>query len=95
MRPEERDNAYLWDMREAARDCQEFTQDTTYDEFCANRMMYSAVERRLEILGEATGKVSDYFKPPIQRYLGRKSKAFAWSWLTGMAISIFMNSGNR
>ena len=62
MSPEERDNAYLWDMREAARDCEDFVSDSSYDEFCANRMMHSAVERRLEILGEAAGKVSDSFQ---------------------------------
>jgi uncharacterized protein with HEPN domain len=62
MRPNERDKAYLWDMREAARDCEDFTRNATYDEFCTNRMMHSAVERRLEILGEAAGKISDPFQ---------------------------------
>ncbi|HYX31183.1 MAG TPA: HepT-like ribonuclease domain-containing protein [Pyrinomonadaceae bacterium] len=32
------------------------------EEFCSNRMMHSAVERRLEILGEAAGKISDSFQ---------------------------------
>jgi uncharacterized protein with HEPN domain len=36
MRADERDNAYLWDMREAARDCEDFIENATYDEFCAN-----------------------------------------------------------
>lgn len=49
-------------MRQAARDCIEFVKDATYDEFCANRMMHSAVERRLEILGEAAGRVSEEFQ---------------------------------
>jgi len=62
MPPEKRDAAYLWDMREAARDCVEFVKAATYDDFCANRMMHSAVERRLEILGEATGRVSEEFQ---------------------------------
>jgi uncharacterized protein with HEPN domain len=62
MLPDKRDAGYLWDMREAARDCIEFVKDATYDEFCADRMMHSAVERRLEILGEATGRVSEEFQ---------------------------------
>jgi uncharacterized protein with HEPN domain len=62
MPAEKRDAAYLWDMREAARDCVEFVKAATYDDFCANRMMHSAVERRLEILGEATGRVSEEFQ---------------------------------
>ncbi len=62
MQADKRDTAYLWDMREAARDCLEFVRNATYDEFCADRMMHSAVERRLEILGEAAGRVSEAFQ---------------------------------
>lgn len=62
MDPEKRDTAYLWDMLNAGRDCLEFVANANYEEFCANRMMHSAVERRLEILGEAAGKVSDRFQ---------------------------------
>lgn len=62
MQPEDRDAAYLWDMREAARDCLEFVSGADYKEFCDNRMMHSAVERRLEILGEAAGRVSEAFQ---------------------------------
>jgi len=53
MLADKRDVAYLWDMREAARDCIEFV---------VNRMMHWAVERRLEILGEAAGQVSNAFQ---------------------------------
>jgi len=65
----------LWDMREAARDCIEFVTAATYEEFCADRMMHSAVERRLEILGEAAGRVSKGFNCLIQRFLGKEIKA--------------------
>src|SRR5437660_758525 len=59
---EKRDAAHLWDMRQAARDCLDFSASATYEEFCANRMMHAAVERRLEILGEAAGRVSEAFQ---------------------------------
>jgi len=59
---DERDAAHLWDMREAARDCIEFVLDSTYEGFCTDRMMHSAVERRLETLGEAAGRVSEGFQ---------------------------------
>ncbi len=62
MLPDKRDAAFLWDMREAARDCIEFVKAATYDEFCVDRMMHSAVERRLEILGESAGRVSEEFQ---------------------------------
>ena len=62
MLPDKRDAAYLWDMREAARDCIEFISTATYERFCEDRMMHSAVERRLEILGEAASRVSEGFQ---------------------------------
>jgi len=62
MLPDKRDAGYLWDMREAAHDCIEFVANATYEGFCADRMMHSAVERRLEILGEAAGRVSEEFQ---------------------------------
>ena len=37
-------------------------QTPTYEEFCNNRMMHSAVERRLEVLGEAAARVSESFQ---------------------------------
>jgi uncharacterized protein with HEPN domain len=62
MQPEERDAGYLWDMREAVRDCIDFVKDATYAQFSANKMMHSAIERRLEILGEAASRVSEAFQ---------------------------------
>src|SRR6266849_5558574 len=62
MLPDKRDAGYLWDMREAARDCIEFVANATYEKFCSDKMMHSAVERRLEILGEAAGRVSEAFQ---------------------------------
>lgn len=62
MRPEERDPAYLWDMIEAARAIVEFTENLTLEEFLAtdrNReIVRLAVERKMEVLGEAAGRVS-------------------------------------
>ncbi len=62
MPPEARDPAYLWDMLDAARSIQEFTQDAVFNDYAGNKMMRSAVERQLEILGEAARRVSDGFK---------------------------------
>lgn len=62
MQAERRDAGYLWDMREALRDCLKFVESATYDDFCGNAMMHSAVERRLEVLGEAASHVSKDFQ---------------------------------
>lgn len=58
MLPEERDAAYLWDMRDAARDIINWVQGLSYEQFCNNEMLHSAVERKLEVFGEAAGRVS-------------------------------------
>ena len=66
MRPEERDPAYLWDMIEAARGVVEFTKNLTLQEFLGTgedrRMTQLAVERELEIIGEAARRVSAHLR---------------------------------
>ena len=62
MRPEERDPAHLWDMIEAARAIVEFTENLTLEEFLAvgrdREIIRLAVERKMEVLGEAADRVS-------------------------------------
>jgi len=62
MPPEARDPAYLWDMLDAARSIQEFTHGAAFEDYAGNKMMRSAVERQLEILGEAARRVSQAFR---------------------------------
>ncbi len=62
MSPEDRDPAYLWDMLDAAQAIGQFTGGVTVDEYERNLMIRSAVERQLEILGEAARRVSEAFK---------------------------------
>lgn len=54
----ERDAGYLWDMVQAINRIQEFTQDLSYDDYLASHLVQSGVERKLEILGEAAGRIS-------------------------------------
>ncbi|WP_018875235.1 MULTISPECIES: HepT-like ribonuclease domain-containing protein [Thioalkalivibrio] len=49
--------AYVWDAREAARRVAEFVEDANEDGYMASDLMRSAVERQLEILGEALGQL--------------------------------------
>lgn len=62
MQPEARDPAYLWDMLAAARGIQECTSGLSQDQYLKQRVVQLAVERQLEILGEAARRVSTTFK---------------------------------
>lgn len=69
MPPDERDASFLWDMLDAARTIQQFTSGVIFDAYIKNRMMQLAVEREIEIIGEAARNVSAQFKdahPEIQ-----------------------------
>ena len=58
MRPEEADAAYLWDMLEACREVLGFVRGVEYEDFTSDRKLLLAVERGLEIIGEAAGRIS-------------------------------------
>lgn len=58
MRPEERDIALLWDMLEAARSIESFMADVAASKFESDKMLRSAVERQLLIIGEAAARMS-------------------------------------
>jgi uncharacterized protein with HEPN domain len=62
MLPDLRDPAYLWDMLDAATSIKQFTEGATFREYADNKMIRSAVERQLEILGEAARQVSEAFQ---------------------------------
>jgi uncharacterized protein with HEPN domain len=56
---DERDKAYLWDMLDAALAVEEFVLGKAYQEYISNRMMRGAVERHIEIIGEAARRISE------------------------------------
>jgi uncharacterized protein with HEPN domain len=58
MPPEERDAAYLLDMKLAAGDALAFVEGLDAEAFFASALHQSAVIRKLEVLGEAAGRVS-------------------------------------
>jgi uncharacterized protein with HEPN domain len=57
-----KDPAYLWDMLEAAEKVREYLIDKTFEDFMLDDMRREAVERNLEIIGEAAGRISEGLK---------------------------------
>lgn len=58
MRPEERDAAYLWDMLQAAREVQSMMEHRDLAVFLDDIVLLRALERGIEIIGEAARRVS-------------------------------------
>jgi uncharacterized protein with HEPN domain len=57
-----RDPANLFDMLEAAEKIQRFLMNKTFDDFLRDDMLRAAVERNLEIIGEAARRISEELK---------------------------------
>ena len=62
MLPDERDAAYLWDMLDAARMAYGFTSGVLFQAFLSDRKLQLAIERSVEIIGEAARRVSEAFR---------------------------------
>ena len=60
--PPDRDIACLWDMLQAARGVVTSVQGLSLEGYRADENLRLAVERRIEILGEAARRVSTSFK---------------------------------
>lgn len=78
MDPEAKDAAYLWDMLDAARAVQTFVLSRSFEEYKSDRMLRGAVERHIEIIGEAANRVSRGFRAahpevPWQRIIAQRN----------------------
>lgn len=78
MRPAERDAALLADILQACLELQEIVGQRSASEFAADRVRCLAVERCLEIAGEAAGRVSEslqvgYHGIPWRRMKGMRN----------------------
>lgn len=57
-----RNNTALWDMVEAMRRILRFITGVSYEDYIENDLLRSAVERQLEVLGEAANRVTPAFQ---------------------------------
>ena len=69
MRPEDRDAAYLLDMLEAARKVVRYLTGKTRDDYFTDSLLRDAVERNVEIVGQAARRNS---KGPTSKFPGGK-----------------------
>jgi uncharacterized protein with HEPN domain len=74
-----RDNAYLYDILESARAILEYMRGKDWENFSKDSLVQDAVVRRLEIIGEASGRVSagtqkKYNHLPWQAMKGTRNK---------------------
>jgi uncharacterized protein with HEPN domain len=62
MQPDQRDAAYLLDILQAAEKVERYISGKTFCEFQKNEVLCDAVERNIEIIGEAARRLSQAFK---------------------------------
>lgn len=62
MLPEGRDKAHLWDMLQHAKLALQATQGISVHEYLHDRMRQLALERALEIVGEAARRLTEDFR---------------------------------
>lgn len=62
MQPVDRNIAYLWDMLDAARSASHFISGLTFEDYQRDRKVQLAVERAVEIIGEAARRISEEFR---------------------------------
>jgi uncharacterized protein with HEPN domain len=57
-----RDDAYLLDILKACEKIVRYADGKSFDEYAADEVLRDAVERNIEIIGEAARKISNEFK---------------------------------
>ncbi len=73
MRPETRDKAYLWDMLQAADEARALCRGSSFEEIAADRRTLLALERLMELIGEAARRVSSQFQSAHPEIAWRES----------------------
>lgn len=69
--------AYLWDIKEASKDIELFTTGKTVENYRSDPMLRAAVERKLEIIGEALAQGIRHF-PKLANQISHNAKIIAF-----------------
>ncbi|MBI9015971.1 MAG: DUF86 domain-containing protein [Phycisphaerae bacterium] len=68
------DSVYLRHILESIEKIQRYIQQSEFDDFAANSLLIDAVVRNLEIIGEASGAISEDFKISYKEIPWRQMK---------------------
>jgi len=71
---------YISHIKDACESIFKFIENKNFDEFSKNDMLLSAIIRKLEIIGEASNKISEEFK--------ESNPDIPWRLLIGMRNSL-------
>ena len=69
--------AYLWDAKKSADAIAEFVRGRTFDDYAADSMLRSAVERQFEIIGEALRRL-EKAAPDVALRLPERAQAIVF-----------------
>ena len=72
-----RDRLYLGDIAEAVERCVTYSATLSYEQFQQNPQVQDAVLRNLQVIGEASKKVSPALRKAHPKYPGAKCRACA------------------
>ncbi len=72
MQPDTSDTSYLWDMLDAALAIRQFVTGKSFKDYTSDRLLRGAVERHIEIIGEAARNISAGFQEQSLRFRGPK-----------------------
>lgn len=75
MRPDDADLGYVWDMLDSAREAIAFVGDVDFGSYRQNPMLVRAVERCVQIIGEAASKVTTEFRAEYPKIPWQKAAA--------------------
>ena len=70
------DRTYLTHIQDAIETIEEYLRGVSYEQFTSNKMIIDAVVRELEIIGEASNKLSQQFK--------QENPKIQWRWMKDM-----------
>ena len=70
LHPDEQVKAYLWDIRDAARDVAKFVRGVKFEEFEKNKVLRYAVERQLRLIGDVADHIPPKYRDKHRRSIG-------------------------